>query len=137
MKCAPSHCPLVHYGLCSPIFGPFFDPTRPLAALPAVRPRHNYTVHGPLPADELLAALREPAAAGEPPSSSTVHHYLNVELARVADGALEADLAPLDELIALNPRQVFLSFSAHSSGSRTATRCNPARHLREADRQWC
>ena len=92
-------------------FGPYYDPTRPLATTGMVRARSNpYSENESMPVAEFFReALLRPLAGRRS------HLYLTQELRQLSP-ALELQASPLDELLRLNPQQSSVNLWAGQEG---------------------
>ena len=84
----------------SPVFGPFFDTSRPLATHPDITPTHHYTQIS-MPMSKFLSNLSTPTT---PPTTPPTFMYLTREIERVHP-LLEHDISPFHELIRLGPQK--------------------------------
>jgi hypothetical protein len=97
----------------SGIFGPFFDPSRPMSVLQHVRPRHNYTKNT-MGASTFLRRThrrqrklqKKQKRKRQQKQKTTPHNhvYLTTGLDTFSP-VLERDVSPLHEFLVLNPQQ--------------------------------
>lgn len=96
------------------VFGPFFDPSRPFATFPSVRPRNEYIWNATVSAKDFQHAFDR-----ESPGVVGTYHYVGAVEEALVDGAVEDLFEPMDEFFLLNPKQASLNIWIGQRGAVT------------------